>query len=307
MFVPAALAAAFFIEPAAGRFDKQTLRRFLQSRFVFPVPVATIEAVFERAAELMGGVEAAQQLLLAEPKLFAAGVQRLRLNLAALQRPEAGCTLEEARQVLLSTPPLAVNALDTPKFQRRMEALTDFYEHASTGAVPASSQAFRKTRQLHVTVLIPGLLVPIAQSQKRHTTRACLPSAHSPAEPAAEMLLSRNRGTQLKSSLWTVGPRMAFVRHLRLKRGQPGRRTSAVACSLGLFCRAVRADVATYKGFEAAWLASPEAAQLCEHERPRRQAAGGSSGSGGSDGGSDSSDDSSSGSSSEEEGEDERE
>ena len=261
------------------------LRRFIQSRFVLRLPVATMEAVFEGAAELMGGVEAAQQLLRAEPKLFAAGVQRLRLNLAALQHPVAGCTLEEARQVLLSTPQLSVFALDTPKFRRRMEALTDFYEHANTGAVPDSSQAFRETRQLHVTLLVPGLLVPIAQSQKRHTTRACLPSAHSPAEPAAEMLLSRNRGTHLMSSLWTVGPRMAFVRHLRLERGQPDLRTSQVACTLGPFCRSVRADVATYKGFEAAWLASPEAAQLCEHERPRRQATGagalGSSGSGG--------------------------
>ena len=299
-FVAEALAAAFFVAPAAGPFDKQMLRRFIHSRFVFRLPVATMEAVFEGAAELMGGEEAAQQLLRAEPKLFAAGVQRLRLNLAALQHPVAGCTLEEARQVLLSTPQLAVLALDTPKFRRRMEALTDFYEHANTGAVPASSQAFRETRQLHVTLLVPGLLVPIAQSQKRHTTRACLPSAHSPAEPAAEMLLSRNRGTHLMSSLWTVGPRMAFVRHLRLKRGQPGLRTSAVACTLGPFCRAVRADVATYKGFEAGWLASPEAAQLCEHEPPRRQATPTGSGGGDCSSSSSSSDDDGSSSSSEE-------
>ncbi|PSC74584.1 ATP-dependent DNA helicase [Micractinium conductrix] len=159
--------------------------------------------------------------------------QMLRRFIQTLQHPVAGCTLEEARQVLLSTPQLSVFALDTPKFRRRMEALTDFYEHANT----------------------------------------------------AEMLLSRNRGTHLMSSLWTVGPRMAFVRHLRLERGQPDLRTSQVACTLGPFCRSVRADVATYKGFEAAWLASPEAAQLCEHERPRRQATGagalGSSGSGG--------------------------
>ena len=131
--------------------------RFIQKGTVFRLPVATMQAIFESTAEAMGGVEAAQQLLRAEPKLFSSGLQRLRLNLAALQHPVAGCTLEEARQVLLSTPQLSVFALDTPKFRRRMEALTDFYEHANTGAVPASSQAFRKTRQLHVKVLIPGL------------------------------------------------------------------------------------------------------------------------------------------------------
>ena len=157
MFVAEALAAAFFVAPAAGPFDKHMCWRFIQKGTVFRLPVATMQAIFESTAEAMGGVEAAQQLLRAEPKLFSSGLQRLRLNLAALQHPVAGCTLEEARQVLLSTPQLSVFALDTPKFRRRMEALTDFYEHANTGAVPASSQAFRKTRQLHVKVLIPGL------------------------------------------------------------------------------------------------------------------------------------------------------
>ncbi|KAI3423432.1 hypothetical protein D9Q98_010648 [Chlorella vulgaris] len=84
------------------------------------------------------------------------------------------------------------------------------------------------------------------------------------------MLLAPTCGTQLRSSMWKLGARMAFIRRLRLKQAEPELNTSNLANSTEQFCRAVRVSEEEYAVFEQRWLASPEAAELCRHEGPPR-------------------------------------
>jgi hypothetical protein len=110
------------------------------------------------------------------------------------------------------------------------------------------------------------LLVGIASSPEALPTHRY----NVPLQCAAAMLLAPGCGTQLKSSLWLLGARMAFVRRLRLDRAEPELNTSNLATTTERFCRAVRASEEEYAAFEQRWLASSEAAELCRHEGPPR-------------------------------------
>jgi hypothetical protein len=82
------------------------------------------------------------------------------------------------------------------------------------------------------------------------------------------MLVAPRCGSQLKSSLWLLGARMAFIRTLRLERAQPDLNTSQLAETTERFSRAVKVSEEEYAAFEQRWMASPEAAELCCHEGP---------------------------------------
>ncbi len=117
------------------------LCRFFISPACFELPEATILKVFQGIVELLGSEAAAQQLLRRCPKLFASGTQRLATNLSTLQQ-QNGCTLEEAGQVLLRAPQVAMYTMDSPKFQRRVECLTEWYGHASQGGPGQHTSVF---------------------------------------------------------------------------------------------------------------------------------------------------------------------
>ncbi|KAI3423410.1 hypothetical protein D9Q98_010627 [Chlorella vulgaris] len=94
---------------------------------------------------------------------------------------------------------------------------------------------------------------------------AALTEWYGHVSPAA-MLLAHGCGTQLKSSLWLLGARMAFIRRLRLERAEPELNTSNLAATTERFCQAVRVSEEEYAAFQQRWLASSEAAELCRHE-----------------------------------------
>ncbi|KAL4854156.1 hypothetical protein ACK3TF_005011 [Chlorella vulgaris] len=90
----------------------------------------------------------------------------------------------------------------------------------------------------------------------------------SPKSFGTAMLLVPARGSQLMSSMWKLGARMAFIRRLRLERAEPELNTKQLAFTTERFCQAVRVSEEVYAAFEQRWLASPEAAELCRHEDP---------------------------------------
>ncbi|KAI3424101.1 hypothetical protein D9Q98_009462 [Chlorella vulgaris] len=111
-------------------------------------------------------------------------------------------------------------------------------------------------------------LTPLKTEAPKFQCRvAALTEWYGHASPAS-MLLSPGCGTQLMSSMWKLGARMAFIRTLRLERAEPELNTSALAQTNERFCRAVRVSEEEYAAFEQRWLASPEAAELCRHEGP---------------------------------------
>ncbi|KAI3423430.1 hypothetical protein D9Q98_010646 [Chlorella vulgaris] len=117
-----------------GKFAPAEKRRFIISPEGLVLPETTIRSVFSGVEQLLGSTAAAQSLLLRSPKSFGAGIKRLATNLGALQQLY-GCSLQQAQQVLLSTPQLNAYMLEAPKFQRRVAALTEWYGHASPAAM----------------------------------------------------------------------------------------------------------------------------------------------------------------------------
>ncbi|KAI3424093.1 hypothetical protein D9Q98_009455 [Chlorella vulgaris] len=118
-----------------------------------------------------------------------------------------------------------------------------------------------------VLLRTPKLAPLMLEAPKFQCRVAALTQWYGHASPAA-MLLAPNHGTQLGSSMWKLGARMAFIRRLRLERAAPGLNTSQLVGSAKRFCREVQVSEEEYAAFEQRWLASPEAAALCCHEGP---------------------------------------
>jgi hypothetical protein len=220
------------------------------------LPEATIRSVFRGEEQLMGSTAAAQDLLLRSPNLWSTGVERLATNLRALQQLY-GCSVQQAKTVLMRAPQLAYLKLEAPKFQCRVAVLTEWYGHASPGGCAGQT----------AMILVPGACLSLHAQQE-----LLVPEPFSPSTVflpcAAVMLPAPNHGTQLKSSLWKLGARMAFIRRLRLERAEPELNTSMLANTTERFCRAIRVRKEECVEFEQRWLASPEAAELCRHEGP---------------------------------------
>ncbi|KAL4854177.1 putative myosin light chain kinase [Chlorella vulgaris] len=118
-----------------------------------------------------------------------------------------------------------------------------------------------------VLLRTPKLAPLMLEAPKFQCRVAALTQWYGHASPAA-MLLAPNHGSQLGSSMWKLGARMAFIRRLRLERAAPGLNTSQLVGSAKRFCREVQVSEEEYAAFEQRWLASPEAAALCCHEGP---------------------------------------
>ncbi|KAL4854153.1 hypothetical protein ACK3TF_005011 [Chlorella vulgaris] len=118
-----------------------------------------------------------------------------------------------------------------------------------------------------VLMRTPQIAYLMLEAPKFQSRVAALTEWYGHASPAA-MLLVPARGSQLMSSMWKLGARMAFIRRLRLERAEPELNTKQLAFTTERFCQAVRVSEEVYAAFEQRWLASPEAAELCRHEDP---------------------------------------
>ncbi|KAI3424058.1 hypothetical protein D9Q98_009421 [Chlorella vulgaris] len=116
-------------------------------------------------------------------------------------------------------------------------------------------------------LLTPQLAYRKLEAPKFQCRVAALTEWYGHASPAA-MLLVPARGSQLMSSMWKLGARMAFIRRLRLERAEPALNTRALTATTEWFCHTVGASEDEYDAFEQRWLVSPEAAELCRREGP---------------------------------------
>ncbi|KAL4852738.1 putative inactive ATP-dependent zinc metalloprotease FTSHI 3 [Chlorella vulgaris] len=118
-------------------------------------------------------------------------------------------------------------------------------------------------------LLAPQLAQLKLEAPKFQCRVAAVTEWYGHASPAA-MLLAPSSGTQLTWSMWKLGARMAFIRRLRMERGEPELNTKQLAEMTQRFCRALQVSEEEYAAFEQRWLASPQAAELCRHEGPPR-------------------------------------